>query len=298
MKDVLSVGTEKIDGQPVGEVVNYVKAMNYGLKRLKDDKFPLSLRLIKGIHKILMEGVRGANKNPGEFRRSQNWIGPSGSTLLSAAFIPPSVADMEKAIGDLEMFFYDKTMLPALIKIALIHAQFETIHPFLDGNGRMGRLLITFWLCQQGILSKPLLYLSYFFKKNKPQYYEILMNVRKNGDWETWLKFFLKGIAETSDQAIETAKKILELKAKLSDLFKSVSKRRDNYQLLIDDLFENPITSRKEIAARLKITPQAAGLLIKQFNSLHLLQDIYPERKRNKKYAFNGYINILEEGTK
>ena len=297
LADILVVGTEKMEGRPVGEVVNYVNAMNFGLGRLNEDEFPLSLRLIKEIHKVLMEGVRGSFRNPGEFRRTQNWIGPAGSSLLTAAFVPPAVPDMEKAIGDLEKYFYDESKLPALIKIALIHAQFETIHPFLDGNGRMGRLLITFWLCQQGILSKPLLYLSYFFKKNRTQYYDCLMNVRKNGAWEDWIKFFLQGIAETSDQAIETAKSIISLKNAMSEVLRGVPRRRDNYQLLVDDLFENPVTSRYEVAERLKITPQAAGVMIKQLCDLRILQDMDLKRQRNKKYAFGAYINILMKGT-
>lgn len=191
--DVLSAEYNQVDDQrrdDVGEVVNYVNAMNWGLSEL--ESFPLSLRLIRNIHAKLLHNTRGANRNPGEFRKSQNWIGPAGCTLNTATFVPPTVTDMEVALGDLENYLYQDDYMPALIKIALIHAQFETIHPFLDGNGRMGRLLITFWLCQQEILTKPLLYLSYYFKKNRTEYYDRLMDVRKKGDWENWIKFFLK----------------------------------------------------------------------------------------------------------
>ena len=190
--DVLSAEYNQADDQrrdDVSEVVNYVNAMNWGLDKLGE--FPLSLRLIRNIHAKLLQNTRGSHRNPGEFRTSQNWIGPAGCTLNTATFVPPTVPDMEVALGDLEKYFYEEDYTPALVKIALIHAQFETIHPFLDGNGRMGRLLITFWLCQQEILTKPLLYLSYYFKKNRTEYYDRLMDVRKKGDWESWIKFFL-----------------------------------------------------------------------------------------------------------
>jgi Fic family protein len=199
------------------EVVNYVNAMNWGLKELHT--LPLSLRLIRNIHKILLEDVRGSNKNPGEFRKTQNWIGPQGCTLETATFIPPTVVEMEKAMSDLENYMYEDDDIPALIKIALIHAQFESIHPFLDGNGRMGRLLITFWLCQQEILSRPLLYLSYYFKQNRMEYYDRLMAVRIKGDWENWIKFFLRGIASVSDEATESAKKSSDYKVNIPNYF-------------------------------------------------------------------------------
>lgn len=196
--DVLSTEYNQADDQrhdDVKEVINYVDAMNWGLEQLSS--FPLSLRLIRNIHARLIRDTRGANKNPGEFRASQNWIGPAGCTLNTATFVPPTVPDMNVALGDLELFIHQEDFIPALVKIALIHAQFETIHPFLDGNGRMGRLLITFWLCQQNILTKPLLYLSFYFKKNRAEYYDRLMAVRKNGDWENWIKFFLRGMPKS-----------------------------------------------------------------------------------------------------
>jgi Fic family protein len=168
--------------EDIGDVVNYVGALNYGLQRLDD--FPLSLRLLREIHQVLLSSGRGSRRNPGEFRSSQNWIGPAGSTLMDAVYVPPSVPDMNEALGDLEKYLHSEEEIPPLIRIALIHAQFETIHPFLDGNGRMGRLLITFWLCQQRILSQPLLYISYYFKKNRTEYYDRLMTVRNTGDWE------------------------------------------------------------------------------------------------------------------
>ncbi|MDR2006193.1 MAG: Fic family protein [Acidaminococcales bacterium] len=192
----------------LAEIANYINAMSYGLKRLTE--FPVSLRLLKEIHKILLYGVRGGQKQPGEFRTSQNWVGGHSSTIATAVFIPPPVPEMKKAIADLEKYMHTSNNLPALIKIGLIHAQFETIHPFLDGNGRIGRLLIMFWLCWQEILSKPLLYLSYYFKINKMEYYDRLMAVRTNGDWESWLKFFWPALPKYRKRQRKQRKKLLK----------------------------------------------------------------------------------------
>lgn len=189
----------------IGEVSNYADAMYYGLERL--GSFPMSLRLIREIHAKLLKSGRGSDRSPGEFRSTQNWIGPPGCTLSNAIFIPPAPADMDKSLSDLELYFHDDTVLPVLIKIALIHAQFETIHPFLDGNGRVGRLLITFWLCQQRVLNQPLLYLSYYFKENRTEYYDRLMAVRYEGDWEGWIKFFLKELPRYLMKQLQLQKK-------------------------------------------------------------------------------------------
>lgn len=286
-------GSEKTND--VKNVVNYVSAMNYGLERLKT--LPLSLRLIREIHKILLDGVRGSDKNPGEFRRSQNWIGPQGCTLADATFVPPPADEMLDAMGDLENFFYDESLLPPLIKIAIIHAQFETIHPFLDGNGRVGRLLIIFWLCQQEILSKPLLYLSYYFKQNRTEYYDRLMNVRLNGDWENWIKFFLKGVAFVSEEATNSATAILAMKDRYSKALERIAGNNNNYQKLLDCLFENPIVTRKDVSDYLEISSPTAGILLDAFCELGILLDVTPEKQRNKKYYFNDYLDILEKGT-
>ena len=184
--------------------------MNYGLKRLGE--LPLCLRLIREIHGELLAGGRGSERTPGEFRRSQNWIGPAGCTLSSATFVPPPVHEMHQALGNLEKFLYEGGSLPRLIHCGLVHAQFETIHPFLDGNGRVGRLLITFLLCQQGILHRPLLYLSYYLKGRRSEYYDRLDAVRRDGDWEGWLKFFLRGVYQVSESATSTARAILNLR--------------------------------------------------------------------------------------
>jgi Fic family protein len=193
----------------VDEIVNYVRAMNYGLSRLVD--LPLSLRLIREIHGELLSGVRGQERDPGEFRRSQNWIGPQNAPLSAASFIPPPPGELEKALGDFEIFVHDDDLLPPLVLCGFAHAQFETIHPFLDGNGRVGRLLITFLLVYRGILHRPLLYLSYFFKLHRVEYYDRLTAVRIDGDWEGWLRFFLRGIQETATEATETARRIVRM---------------------------------------------------------------------------------------
>ena len=297
--DVLNVPSEKDDNeyQPdrVREVVNYVNAIYWGIEEL--ERLPISLRLIRNIHAVLLKNVRGSNKNPGEFRQSQNWIGTPGCTIKSATFVPPSVEDMHEALSDLEKFFHSNDEIPALIKIALIHAQFETIHPFLDGNGRMGRLLITFWLCQQKILSKPLLYLSYYFKRNRIEYYDRLMAVRMNGDWEDWISFFLEGVAQVSDEATASAKKIIAMQQKYSKILYDKDKSNSNYQPLLNVLFEVPLVTRKFIMEKLKISSPTATSLLETFCAIGILRDNAPEKRRYKTYAFAEYIDILQEGT-
>lgn len=278
--------------EDIGDIINYVGAMNYGLERLKE--FPLSLRLIREIHQVLLSSGRGSKRIPGEFRTTQNWIGAPGCTLREATFVPPSVPDMNEAMGDLELYLHNEDDLPPLIKIALVHAQFETIHPFLDGNGRMGRLLITFWLCQQKILSQPLLYISYFFKKNRQEYYDRLMVVRKTGDWEQWIKFFLRGIAETSEEAISTAKEILSLKKVCEDM---IVKSNNNYRQLLDLLFRYPVIDKQTVAEKLNVSQPTANRIVEQFCDLGILVDQRPESKRYKRYAFTKYLAILSRGT-
>lgn len=296
--DVLSAEYNQIDDQrqdDISEVVNYVNAMNWGLEQL--ETFPLSLRLIKNIHKRLLQNTRGSQRSPGEFRRSQNWIGPAGCNLNTATFVPPTVPDMESALADLEKFFHQEDRIPALVKIALIHAQFETIHPFLDGNGRMGRLLIMFWLCQQEILSKPLLYLSYYFKENRSEYYDRLMDVRKKGEWENWVKFFLRGVAEVADEATTSAKAILKIKDEVSKKLYSMDNGNSNYQRLLDYLFEQPFIKRSDVEKMLGVSNPTAGNIIETFCQMGILQDCTPQKSRNKLYAFAEYLDILERGT-
>lgn len=296
--DVLSTEYNQADDQrhdDVKEVINYVDAMNWGLEQLAS--FPLSLRLIRNIHARLIHNTRGANKNPGEFRTSQNWIGPAGCTLNTATFVPPTVPDMNVALGDLELFIHQEDFIPALVKIAMIHAQFETIHPFLDGNGRMGRLLITFWLCQQNILTKPLLYLSFYFKKNRAEYYDRLMAVRKNGDWENWIKSFLRGIAEVSDEATESARAILKIKEDATNALYKKDRTNSNYQRLLNYLFEQPFIKRSDVEQYLDVSNPTAGSILEVFCQMNILVDCTPDKARNKMYAFGKYLDILNSGT-
>lgn len=300
----------------VGEVLNYIKAMNHGLERL--ESLPLSLRLICEIHGKLLEGVRGGKKNPGEFRRDQNWIGVPGCTLNEAAFVPPPVEGMKKAMWDLEKYFYDKSDIHSLIRCGLIHSQFETIHPFRDGNGRVGRLLITFYLCHQKVLKRPLLYLSYYFKKFRAEYYDKLMAIRDKGDWEGWIKFFLKGVSEVSVDATNTAKKILDLQSAHKELIQEklknkiiIAKTRNNKTveeqvrysigrvphafLLLDKLYVQPIISVNKVVDGLGVSFPTASYLIKEFVKMELLKEI-TGKKRNKLYAYYPYLDILSEG--
>jgi Fic family protein len=279
----------------VEEVSNYIKALNNGISRL--ESFPMSLRLIKEIHAVLMKGVRGGEKNPGEFRKSQNWIGPAGGTLNDATFIPPPPHEAEKAMGSLEKYMHESRYLLILVNCALIHYQFETIHPFLDGNGRLGRLLITFYLYWKEVLQKPLLYLSYFFKKYRQEYYDRLNMVRENGDYEQWVAFFLRGIIETADSAIQTSKKILELQTRHRNLLWQKKISSPLAVGILEKLFYTPYLSVQDIANDFKISFQAASTLVSQFEKLNILREI-TGRKRDKRYIYNEYVNILSEGTK
>ena len=287
-------GIEFKNVNDVEEVINYIKAMKYGLKKLKD--FPMSLRLMKELHAILLKGVRGTEKTPGEFKRKQNWIGPAGCTLKDATFVPPSPHDTIIAMNDLESYMYQKSELPKLVDCALIHYQFETIHPFLDGNGRLGRLLITFYLYWKGILSKPLLYLSYYLKKNRQEYYDRLEMVRKTGDYEQWVKFFLKGVIETSQSGINDAKEILQLRK--IDLNRLVEKKvSSSYAaIFLDRLFYMPCVNTKDVQHYFDISYPAASSLITTFESLGILKEI-TGKKRGKQFVYKKYLDILAEGT-
>lgn len=275
----------------IAEVVNYVGAMNHGLSRLADD-FPLSLRLIREIHARLMQGVRGAARDPGEFRRTQNWIGPPGATLQNARFIPPPVPEMNDALGDLEKFLHDTDSLPALMHFGLVHAQFETIHPFLDGNGRVGRLLITFLLCQRGILRRPLLYLSHFFKMNRAEYYDRLMAVRESGHWEQWLKFFLRGVAEVSASATATAEAILALQNEHRQIVLEKVGNAPLGQRLLDFLLQQPLVSVRAIEAQLDCAYVTANKLVEQFAALGILREM-TGGQRNRQYEYSPYLRLF-----
>jgi Fic family protein len=279
----------------VTEVVNYVKAMNYGIERLQS--LPMSLRLIKEIHAILLEGVRGSERLPGEFKRSQNWIGPPGCTLNEATFVPPPPHEAIEAMGDLERYFHDKAKLPFLIDCALIHYQFETIHPFLDGNGRMGRLLITYYLYWKEVLHKPLLYLSYYFKKNRQEYYDRLNMVRDTGNYEQWIDFFLKGVVDTAGSAMETARKVLELQTHHRRLLWEKKISSPLAVGILEQLFYTPVVSIGPLAKQFDISYQAASTLVSQLENAGILKET-TGRKRDKRFVYSDYLNILAEGTK
>jgi len=278
----------------VEEVVNYIKALNYGLKRLTE--FPMSTRLIKEIHQILLSGTRGNEKTPGEFKRSQNWIGPPGSTLKNASFVPPPPAEAIEAMGQLELYMHKEKSLPTLIECSLIHYQFETIHPFLDGNGRLGRLLITFYLCWKGVMQKPLLYLSYYFKLHKQEYYDRLNLVREQGDYEQWISFFLKGIIWTSESALETIKKVLALAETHKKLLLQKKVSSPLAIALLDYLFIKPHLSIQEAAIHFQSSFQTIQSLIIQFVNAGILKEI-TGKKRDRRFSYWEYLETLSKGT-
>jgi Fic family protein len=286
----------KEDIHEIRKVINYEKALNYGIERLRKNDFPMSLRLVKEIHNILLKGARGTSRKLVVFRRSQNWIGPPGVTINDAVFIPPPPNQVGELVSNLIIFMHRTDSIPPLVKIGLIHAQFETIHPFLDGNGRIGRLLITFYLYWKGILTRPLLYLSYYLKKHRDKYYDYLMKIRLEGEWENWLKFFLQGVAEISSEAALSTKEIIGLKDKLSN--ELLRKKIGGAQAvkLLDMLFERPLISVSDIVMKLKISRQTATQLVNKFNEISILNEV-SGKKRYRKYLFADYIKIIVRGT-
>jgi Fic family protein len=277
----------------VAEVINYVAAMNHGLARLA--KLPVSVRLIREIHEKLLTGVRGSRLAPGELRRTQNWIGPGGSTLANATFVPPPPDVVPEALGDLEKFLHSGTNLPLLLKVGLAHAQFETIHPFLDGNGRVGRLLITFLLCQSGVLHKPVLYLSHYFKQHRQTYYELLQATRDAGAWENWLVFFLKGVSEVSQQAAETARRILALRESHRNLITdNLGYAAGNGHRVLEQLFERPITAVNDVAKLTGTTFTAANQLVERFVQAGILVEITGQA-RNRRFRYDAYVRLFDE---
>ena len=277
----------------IREVRNYISALYYGLERVRE--LPVSLRLLKEIHEILLQDVRGSAKDIGEFRKLQNWVGTPGMDIIEAEFIPPPVSEMLQALNDFELYYHKAQGESALIKCGLLHAQFETIHPFLDGNGRIGRLLITFFLCERGVLPAPLLYLSYYFKKNRLRYYEKLTGIRDRGDWEGWLKFFLKGILEVSQQAVNTAKQILTLKEEHNT--KIVNYLRTTNALSLHELLLiTPVVTVRYVQDKLNVTYSTANRLIGQFCDLGLLK-LREKTKKDRTFIYPDYLNILQSGT-
>jgi len=280
----------------VSDVINYIKATEFAVNRLKE--LPLCNRLVKEIHAVLLENVRGQEKNPGEFRRSQNWIGGQGSTLKTARYIPPNLEDMENAMSDLEKYINADDGTAPLVKAALLHYQFETIHPFLDGNGRVGRLLITLFLLEKKVLTVPALYISYFLKRNRLEYYDRMMEVRKNGDYEQWIKFFLQAFVESAEDAIATIDKLKALHEKnFAILLTGISKRQlENAGKLFTYLEANPIIDITKTAQQLDLAYNTTSRLIGAFVKLGLLRQTNTKNK-NRVYAYEEYLQILRKGT-
>ncbi|MEW5874508.1 MAG: Fic family protein [Candidatus Zixiibacteriota bacterium] len=288
-------GEAEAAAQDVREVSNYVAAMDHGLRRLREDGFPISLRLFRELHGILMSSGRGHDKAPGEFRRTQNWIG--GSRPGNARFVPPPPDKAGECMGQLELFLHDQFgKTPVLLKAAFAHVQFETIHPFLDGNGRLGRLLITFILCAEHAIREPLLYLSYFFKKNRNEYYDLLQSVRTNGNWEGWLRYFLTGVVETADDSVQAAQKILALfehdRLRIGELG-----RRSGSALRVHQLLQrHPYLNAREIVERAGLSHPTALTTLKDLEGLNIVR-VQKRSRRGQIYAYQSYIDILSEGT-
>jgi len=292
LADLLLFEATKVERQrDVREVQNYVKAMEYGMKRLEE--LPLSLRFIRDLHGILMEGVRGEQATPGEFRQSQNWIGPPSCTLDEATFVPPPVPEMLECLDQLERFLHARSDLPFLAQVALIHYQFETIHPFLDGNGRIGRLLITFFLCQKGILTRPLLYLSAFFEHHRQEYYELLLKVSQSGAWREWIEFFLRAVAEQSGDAVARARRLLDLHHAYTQLSRE-KKLSPTTGQLIELIFMRPVLSAKAAAEFLKVSFPGAQKALNALEEEGILAET-TGRRRDKAYAAKEILEILEE---
>ncbi len=277
----------------VDEVIHYVRAMNHGLARLAE--LPVSVRLIREIHAELMRGVRGGRLKPGELRTSQNWIGPAGSTLASATFVPPPHHAVPSALGDLEIFLHATDELPPLVKIALAHAQFETIHPFLDGNGRVGRLLITFLLTEREVLGKPVLYLSHYFKQHRQAYYEHLQAVRDQGAWEAWLAFFLRGVIEVAGEAAETARRTLQLREQhRAAIAEQLGHAAGNGHKVLESLFDRPIVSVNDVQKTTGTTYAAANNLVARLVKLGVLVEM-TGYARNRRFRYAPYIALFNE---
>ena len=277
----------------VGEVSNYVLAMRHGLTRLSED-FPLSLRLIKEMHEKLLSLGRGSNKQPGEFRSSQNWIG--GTRPGNARFVPPPPDRLMECLGDLEKFLHDRTEYPVLIRAALAHVQFETIHPFLDGNGRLGRLLITLLLCEEKTLREPVLYLSLYFKTHRVRYYELLQTVRETGDWEAWLEFFLDAVAETSEQGIDTARRLMSLFDNDRSKIVALGRHATSVLRIHSEMQRSPIQFIPRLAKKTKLSQPTVQKAIDRLVALGIVREI-TGKKRSRLYEYENYMKILDEGT-
>ena len=294
--DILEVEAQIFDPlrpDDTEEILNYVGAMNYGLERLRE--LPMSLRLIREIHSRLMLGVRGQHASPGEFRTTQNWIGAPGATLNSASFVPPPPSELSRLLGDFEKYIHEENSTPLLIRLGLIHAHFETLHPFLDGNGRVGRLLITFLLCQQEVLLKPVLYLSHYLKRNRAEYYDRLQAIRDRGDWESWMKFFLRGVSEVANEATETSRKIVQMREQHREiLIENLGRGAASALKLLETLYRRPIFTVANVAELLAMSPQAANTLTDRLEEHGLVREITGNR-RNRIFRYDPYVELFAD---
>ena len=295
--DLVMFESDEAPGTPIDDVVevsSYVTALNHGLERLRGG-FPLSNRLIREIHGVLLSKGRGSEKSPGEFRTSQNWIG--GSRPGNAAFVPPPPTEVADCMGELERFLHAKEDgAPVLLRAGLAHVQFETIHPFLDGNGRVGRLLITLLLCHAGVLREPLLYLSLYFKQHRSAYYDLLDEVRRTGDWEAWLAFFLKGVRETAEGAVATSTRLTDLFKTNTARIEELGRRSGSALRVHQALMSHPVRSLSQVCDHSGLTPPTASSAMKSLVELGIAREI-TGRLRGRLYAYDGYLSILNEGT-
>ena len=295
LSELLLFENDAISGVPLDDVVevsNYVAAMEHGLKRIREG-FPLSLRLIREVHGVLLAKGRGSEKQPGEFRTSQNWVG--GSRPGNARFVPPPPDQITECIGALEKFLHD-TAVPPLVRAGLAHAQFETINPFLDGNGRIGRLLVTLLLCHDGVLSQPLLYLSLYLKRNRSAYYDLLQRVRTHGAWEDWMDFYLRGVEETANQAAETAGRLLQVFQKDRAILSAQGRKGLSALKLHDILQKQPVITVPRLVAKFGFTAPTANAALRLMTEQGIVREITGYR-RNRLFAYNEYLRTLNEGT-
>lgn len=296
LQDLLAAEAQLFDPsvpRDVDEVINYIRAMKHGLARLGE--LPISVRLIREIHGHLIRGARGGQLQPGELRTSQNWIGPSGSTLTTATFVPPPHHLVPGALGDLEHFLHRQDDLPPLVRIALAHVQFETIHPFLDGNGRVGRLLITFLLTERALLHQPVLYLSHYFKQHRADYYAQLQAVREHGAWEGWIAFFLRGVIEVAGEATETARRILQLREEhRTAITANLGRAAGNGHKVLESLFDRPIVSVHDVRAVIGTGYAPANTLVARLEAIGILQEM-TGHARNRRFRYAPYIALFSD---
>ena len=294
LDDVLDPKLDTNANLDVADVVNYVKACSYAIERL--EKLPLCKRLFREIHGQLLSGVRGQEKNPGEFRRSQNWIGAANCSLKEARFIPPNVDDMNQAMDELELYMNESDDYDPLIRISLIHYQFETIHPFLDGNGRVGRLLILLYLMQQGLLSKPIIYISYFLKKNQIEYYDRISEVRRSGNYEQWISFFLEAVSAAAKDSLDTVEKLNPLHEQNVKKLPKTSRSNDNVRKLFDYIEQFPIIDIKKTSEAFGISYNTVSSAIKKLEQIGILKQT-TNASRNRVFSYEDYLHILRKDT-